>query len=249
MKILIVDDEVPARSRLRSLVDAIGDHQVIGEAGNGLDALAACERLRPEVVLLDIRMPGMDGLEAAARLCVAAEPPAVIFVTAYGDHALAAFEAEAVDYLLKPVRRERLAEALKKARRLNRAQLDALTEARAQPDEGKPREHLLCRRRGMLELIPIDEVRFLQADQKYVTVNHLQGEDLIEDSLKRLEEEFGDRFVRIHRNALVSRYHLGGLERDRDGQYFARVRDWDGQLEVSRRHVAEVKGLIRRLGV
>lgn len=248
MKILIVDDELPARTRLRALVEAAGEHRIVGEAGNGIDALAACDRLRPEVVLMDIRMPGMDGLEAAARLCVGTEPPAVIFVTAYGDHALAAFETEAVDYLLKPVRRERLAEALKKARRLNRAQLDALTEARSQPEQGKPREHLLCRRRGVLELIPIDEVRFLQADQKYVTVNHVNGEDLIEESLKRLEEEFADRFVRVHRNALVARRYLGGLERSRDGQYFARVRECEVVLEISRRHVAEVKEMVRRLG-
>ncbi|HEX5514535.1 MAG TPA: response regulator, partial [Gammaproteobacteria bacterium] len=182
MKILIVDDEAPARQRLAGLVQAVGGHELVGEAATGADAVAACERLKPDVVLLDIRMPGGDGLEAAARINRIAEPPAIIFVTAFGDHALAAFDAEAVDYLLKPVRRERLSEALQKARRLNRAQLKALQQT---VSDGR-RQHLLCRRRGDLELIPIDDVRFLQADQKYVTVNHLGGEDLIEDSLRQL---------------------------------------------------------------
>lgn len=243
MKILIVDDEGPARQRLTALVQALDGYRVVGEAATGTDAVAACERLKPDVVLLDIRMPGGDGLEAAVRINQMAEPPAVIFVTAFGDHALAAFDAEAVDYLLKPVRRERLADALQKARRLNRAQLKALQQT---PVEG--RQHLLCRRRGDLALIPIDDVRFLQADQKYVTVNHVGGEDLIEDSLRQLEDEFGDRFVRIHRNALVARRYLAGLERTAEGQYRIRVRETDALLEVSRRHVAAVKELVRRLG-
>jgi len=249
MRILIVDDEAPARARLASLLEGLGGHEVVGQAANGADALEECARLRPDLILMDIRMPGIDGLEAAARLSLAPEPPAIIFVTAYGDHALEAFETEAVDYLLKPVRSERLAEALKKARRLNRAQLAALRRDQdpSQADDDG-RRHILCRRRGNLELIPIDEVRFLQADHKYVTVNHSGGEDLIEDSLKRLDEVFPGRFVRIHRNALIASRFLEGLERGRDGQYFVRLRGCDAQLEVSRRHVADVKELIRRLG-
>jgi two-component system response regulator AlgR len=244
MKILIVDDEAPARQRLAGLVQAVGGHELVGEAATGADAVAACERLKPDVVLLDIRMPGGDGLAAAARINRIAEPPAIIFVTAFGDHALAAFDAEAVDYLLKPVRRERLSEALQKARRLNRAQLKALQQTAS---DGR-RQHLLCRRRGDLELIPIDDVRFLQADQKYVTVNHLGGEDLIEDSLRQLEDEFADRFFRIHRNALVAHRYLIGLERSRDGRYQVRLHGCETPLEVSRRHVAAVKELVRRLG-
>ncbi len=253
MRILIVDDEAPARARLVSLIEALGEHEVVGQAANGAEALDACQRLRPELVLMDIRMPGLDGLEAAAQLSLMPEPPAVVFCTAYGDYALEAFEAEAVDYLLKPVRRERLAEALKKARRLNRAQLAALRRQPGSSDGAEAaesgRRHLLCRRRGNLELIPIEEVRFLQADHKYVTVNHSGGEDLIEDSLKRLEEAFPDRFLRVHRNALVARNCLEGLERGRDGQYFVRLRGVATPLEVSRRHVADVKALIRSLGL
>lgn len=244
MKVLIVDDEAPARSRLRTLLQSVGDHEVVGEAATGEQALDACQQLAPDLVLLDIRMPGMDGLEAAARLSLAPRPPAVVFVTAYGDHALKAFETEAVDYLLKPVRRERLAEALKRACRLNRAQIEALSAV--EPEVDPSREHLLCRRRGNLELIPLDEVRYFQADQKYVTVNHLGGEDLIEDSLKRLEQEFGERFVRVHRNALVAQEFIGGLERV-GNQYSLRVRDTEVQLEVSRRHLPQLKALLRRL--
>lgn len=242
MRILIVDDEAPARTRMASLVDAVGGHRVVGEAANGGDALHAAERFEPEVVLMDIRMPGMDGLEAATRLAQQRNPPAVIFVTAFGDHALEAFETAAIDYLLKPVRRDRLAEALNKARQLNRAQLDALVETEA--SEGG-REHILCRRRGALELIPVDSVRFFQADQKYITVNHERGEDLIEDSLKRLEEAFGDSFVRIHRNALVSRKCLLGLEKGSDGRPCAVLRDTDQRLEVSRRHLPRVRDMLR----
>jgi len=242
MKILIVDDEAPARARMASLVDAVGGHQVVGEACNGREALDAAARLNPDVVLMDIRMPGMDGLEAASRLVRQSSPPAVIFVTAFGDHALEAFETAAIDYLLKPVRRDRLAEALGKARRLNRAQLDALAEASV--DESV-RQHILCRRRGGLELIPIENVRFFQADQKYITVNHIGGEDLIEDSLKRLEQEFGDSFVRIHRNALVARRSLLGLEKGSDGRPCAVLRETDQRLEVSRRHLPKVRDLLR----
>ncbi|HKJ95525.1 MAG TPA: LytTR family DNA-binding domain-containing protein [Gammaproteobacteria bacterium] len=245
MKILIVDDEGPARSRLVTLVDAVGGHQVVGEASSGREALTLRDRSDPDVVLLDIRMPGMDGLETAARLSQQREPPAIIFVTAYGDHALQAFETAAIDYLLKPVRRDRLATALGKARRLNRAQLDAL---QAPEDEGC-REHILCRRRSGVELIPVGSVHYFLADQKYVTVRHTEGEDLIEDSLKKLEGEFGERFVRIHRKALVARDRLVGLEKGSNGRTYAVLNEGDVRLEVSRRHLPAVRSLLRETGV
>lgn len=244
MKILIVDDEAPARGRLVTLVRAVGGHEVIGEAANGVEAIECCGRWQPEVVLMDIRMPGMDGLEAAARLSRLDQPPAVIFVTAFGDHALDAFETAAIDYLVKPVRRDRLAAALGKARRLNRAQLEALQSSAEEPG----RQHILCRRRSGIELIPIASVRYFMADQKYVTVKHSEGEDLIEDSLRQLEEEFGDRFVRIHRNALVARDRLVGLERRPDGRCYAVLRDSEEQLEISRRHLPSVRSLLRGAG-
>ncbi|MCO6441569.1 MAG: response regulator transcription factor [Nitrococcus mobilis] len=245
MKILIVDDEAPARGRLAALVRAVGEHEVVAEAANGTEALQCCHRWQPEIVLMDIRMPGMDGLQAAARLSQLAQPPAVIFVTAYGDHALAAFDAAAIDYLVKPVRRERLAAALTKARRVNRAQLDTL-----QPlSEARGRQHILCRRRRGVELVAIADIHYFMADQKYVIVRHTDGEDLIEDSLRQLEEEFGRRFLRIHRKALVARARLVGLEKRPDGRCYAVLLGSEERLEVSRRHLPQVRSLLRETAV
>lgn len=240
MKILIVDDEAPARQRLAGMIAELGDCEVVGEAADGEEALLLTERVRPDVVLLDIRMPGPNGLEVAARLSQSAQPPAIIFTTAHGDHALQAFETAAIDYLLKPLRSERLAAALAKARRLNRAQLEAL-----QVPETDGREHILCRRRSGIELVPVDSVRYFMADQKYVTVSHARGEDLIEDSLRKLEDEFGNRFVRIHRKALVARDRLVGLERGADGRTYAVLEGTADRLEVSRRHLPHVRSLLR----
>lgn len=244
MKILIVDDEAPARGRLATLVRTVGGHEVVGEAASGIEALQCCGCQQPEVVLMDIRMPGMDGLKAAARLSHFDQPPAVIFVTAYGDHALAAFESAAIDYLLKPVRRERLAAALAKARRLNRAQLEALQ----LPATALGRQHILCRRRRGVELVPIGSIHYFMADQKYVIVRHSEGEDLIEDSLRQLEEEFGHRFVRIHRKVLVARVRLVGLEKRSDGRCYAVLLGSDERLEISRRHLPQVRNLLRGAG-
>lgn len=246
MKVLIVDDEAPARERLAQLVGDIGGHDVVGGARNGEEALSQSARLDPDVVLMDIRMPGVDGLEAAAQLSMGEAPPAVIFITAFGEHALDAFDAQAVDYLVKPVRRARLKEALDKARRLTRAQLGALN--RPDVDGQTGREHILCRRRGSLELIPLDDIYYFQADNKYVTVRHVSGEDLIEDSLRQLEEEFPDRLVRIHRNALVCKQSLSGMEKDLDGRCHVLIRGTGHRLEVSRRHVPDVRRLLRHLG-
>lgn len=244
MKILIVDDEAPARGRLATLVRAVGGHEVVGEAASGAEALRCCDRCQPEIVLMDIRMPGMDGLEAAAQLSHFDQPPAVIFVTAYGDHALAAFESAAIDYLVKPVRRERLATALAKARRVNRAQLEALQ----LPSEVLGRQHILCRRRRGVERVPIGSIHYFMADQKYVIVRHSDGEDLIEDSLRQLEEEFALRFVRIHRKVLVARVRLIGLEKRADGRCYAVLQDSEERLEISRRHLPHVRHLLRGAG-
>ena len=243
MKVLIADDEAPARERLAQLIADLGEHQVVGGARNGEEAVRLSNMHRPDVVLMDIRMPGMDGLSAALEIASWESPPAVIFVTAFGEHALDAFDAQGVDYLMKPVRRARLEQALCKARQLNRAQLDALRQRAPEPSEDKT--HLLCRRRGAIELIPLEDVYYLQAEHKYVTVRHAGGEDLIEDSLKVLEETFPGQFVRIHRNALVATNRLAGLEKDMDGRRYAMLRGLDQRLEVSRRHVAELRRLLR----
>jgi len=241
LKVLIVDDEPPARARLRSLLAEIGEVEIVGEATNGEEGLRAAVDLSPDVVLLDVRMPGMDGIEAARHLNALEEPPAVIFTTAYDEYAINAFEAQAVGYLLKPIRQEKLAAALSQAGRLTRPQL--LKIAAASPSER--RTHIAARHREGLRLIPVEEVQFFFAEQKYTTVRHLKGEDLIEDSLRALEEELGSAFVRIHRNALVSVRFLERIERNADGQYFVRLRGCEAPLQVSRRMAGELRDRFR----
>jgi two-component system response regulator AlgR len=183
----------------------------------------------------------MDGIEAARHLNALEEPPAVIFATAYDEYAVNAFDAQAVGYLLKPIRKEKLAAALTRAARLTRPQLVKL--AAASPNER--RTHIAARHREGLRLIPVEEVQFFFAEQKYTTVRHLKGEDLIEDSLKALEEELGSSFVRIHRNALVSVRFLERIERNADGQYFVRLRGCEAPLQVSRRMAGELRDRFR----
>lgn len=243
MKLLIVDDEPLARERLKALVGEVGGHLVAGEAANGREAVEQAEAQGVDIVLLDISMPVMDGLEAAQHLAGLRPAPAVVFCTAYDQHALAAFEAAAVDYLVKPVRRERLAEALERARRHRSAQ--------QLPDIGsgqaRQRSHLSARLRGSLRLIPVDEIRYLQAEEKYVVVHHARGEDLIEESLKSLETEFGDRFIRIHRNCLVAADEFAELRRGADGQVRAILRNDEAALEVSRRCLPTLRERLKHL--
>ncbi|HEY8539375.1 MAG TPA: LytTR family DNA-binding domain-containing protein [Steroidobacteraceae bacterium] len=241
MKILIVDDEPPARERLRSLLSEIGDCEVIGEASNGEEALELCSQLKPDVVLLDVRMPGISGLEVARHIDTLADPPAVIFTTAYDQYAVEAFETEAVGYLLKPVRKEKLAHALRHAARISPSRLTRV--ARTAGMEQR-RERICARLGDQLRLIPVEDIYYFLADQKYITVRHKGGEDLIDESLKSLAEEFSNDFVRIHRNALVAEKQISAVERTEDGQYVVRVRDCGAVLQVSRRHAAE---LLRRI--
>ena len=241
MRVLIVDDEPLARARLRSLLGELEGYSITGEAGDGAAALASVDRGGVEIVLLDIRMPGMNGLEAARHLAELEAPPAVIFTTAYGEHALEAFEANAVDYLLKPVRKERLAEALARARRPTLAQLKSV-------DDEFPtgaRQQLTVRIGGRLERVEVSEVRAFVAEQKYVTIHHPGGESLIEESLKSLEREFGTRFLRIHRNALINTGYLRGMEKTADGGWRALLDGLEQGVEASRRHVAELRKVLK----
>lgn len=241
LRILIVDDEPLARARLRALLEAQAEVEIVGEAGDGNAALAACADAEPDLVLLDIAMPGLDGMETARRLAALEAPPAVVFCTAYDAHALSAFEASAIDYLVKPVRAERLAAALDKARTFlaGREQQGAAT----QP----PRSHLSARLRGSLRLIPIEDIRYLQADEKYVVVHHARGEDLIEESLKSLESEFAEHFVRIHRNCLVARDEIIELRRSPEGTVHAVLRNVETPLEISRRCLTQLRESLRHL--
>ena len=243
MKILIVDDEKPARDRLARLVEGLSAYQIVGEAGNGNEALRKAESSQPDIVLMDIRMPGMDGIQAARHLSRLPQPPAVIFTTAYADHALEAFETHAVDYLLKPVRKERLQSALEASSKPNKAQVSKNDEVLSGIE---PRQHICARVRGNLVLVPIDNIYYFLADQKYVTVRHSEGEVLIEDPLKNLEKEFGDHFHRIHRNALIRLSKVCGLKSENDGQRVM-FKDIENTLEVSRRHLPAVRKIIKNL--
>lgn len=249
MNVLIVDDEPLARERLTRLVGELDGYRVLEPAAsNGEEALALIDSLRPDVVLLDIRMPGMDGLQVAAKLCEREAPPAVIFCTAHDEFALEAFDVSAVGYLVKPVRPESLAAALKKAERPNRVQLAALTRPAAAGNGAGPRSHISARTRKGIELIPLEQVIFFIADHKYVTLRHEGGEVLLDEPLKALEDEFGERFVRIHRNALVARERIERLQRTPLGHFQLYLKGLGGDaLTVSRRHVAGVRKLMHSL--
>ena len=247
MNILIVDDEAPARDRLRQLLEEDGTHSVVGEAGNGKRALELAAELEPDVVLLDIRMPGLGGIETAHHLNTFENPPAIIFATAYDEYAIEAFEASAIGYVLKPVRRERLDQALELARRLSNSVLGDVARKSGIPDR---RKHLCKQSQGELKLIPVSDVQYFLADQKYVSAFHTNGQDLIDDSLKALEEEFADTFVRIHRGALVAVSSIDSLRRTEDGRMQVMFRgggtDDNEGLIVSRRHLTDVKRRLKK---
>jgi two-component system response regulator AlgR len=243
MRVLVVDDEKPARERLKSLLETLSYCQVCGAADNGVEALRITQTEHPDVVLMDIRMPAMDGLEAAHHLACLDNPPAVIFTTAYGEYALEAFDAHAIDYLLKPVRKERLVQALGNACKPNRAQLAKL--------HGNPskqfqiRSHICAKLGDNFKLIPIHQILYFQADHKYVTAYHRQGEVIIEESLKSLETELTPLFLRIHRNALVALAFIDSLCKTPAGRFEVVLANNAARLEVSRRHLATLRQMLK----
>lgn len=243
IKILVVDDEEFARERIKGLIERCADYAVCAEAENGVEAIQKVERFQPDIVLMDISMPGMDGLESARHLAELNNPPAVIFTTAYGEYALEAFSTKATGYLMKPIRQEQLLQSLEQARSLNRVQRLEMLEQR--DGQRSSRKHICARMRGNLELIPIEDVVYFQADQKYVTVRHNGGEVIIEESLKSLETDLADRFIRIHRNALVAKSRITGLTKSEIGRTQITLDKVQDQLEVSRRHLAEVRRFVR----
>ena len=242
MRVLIVDDEKLARDRLERMLESASQVTVVGHAANGMQAVSLCSDLKPDLVLLDIRMPGMDGLEAAGHMMLLNEPPAIVFCTAYEEHAIEAFKVHAVGYLLKPVRREDLSDTLINVQKTNKAQIVAIADA-----GGQKRAHLSARTRRGIEMVAIEDIRFLQADQKYVTVRHDKGEMLIDDTLRELETEFSNYFIRVHRNALVAESHIVGLDRDEEGHYEIRMRGVEEKIVVSRRHISGVRKIIKNL--
>ncbi len=245
MKILVCDDEPLARERLSRMVQDAG-HTVVAQATNGIEALEAVRIFQPDVLFLDVRMPEMDGLRCAEALMRLESPPAVIFVTAFDQHAIDAFRTQAIGYLLKPVSRDDLQSALNRASRLNTAQVNHLRVLH-DPNAMAMRQHIAARTHRGMELIPIENIYYFLADQKYVTVRHTGGQVLIDETLKELETEFGDRFIRIHRNALLSIPYLEGLEMVSTGQYQVRFRGIDERLAVSRRHLPQLRDKMHTL--
>lgn len=246
MKILVVDDETLARERLLRRLQTLVPQAHCREASSGQQALEIIAEQAPDVVLLDIRMPGMDGIEVAARLDELEQPPAVIFCTAYDEYALQALRHQAVAYLLKPVREAELKRALGNAGRVNRLQLARLrgSEPDKQAQASGLRTHVSSHTHRGVETLPVDAVRCFLADQKYVTAYGPDAALLLPESLKELEKEFGDRFLRVHRNALVAVQYIVRLRRDEDGSWRAVL---DGVSEaplVSRRHLAAAKATL-----
>lgn len=246
MDVLIVDDEILARQRLVRMVEKIEDFCVVGEADNAESALQAISQCDPDIVLLDIRMPGKDGLNLAQDISQLEDPPAVIFCTAFDQYALDAFSTNAIGYILKPVKAEQLLQVLEKARNLNKLQRAAAQE-KLTPTNDNQRSHISAKTRRGVELIALEDIRYFIADHKYVTVYHLGGEHLLDESLKELEEEFGNRFLRIHRNALVSVKHIEAIERTAQGQHQVRLSDTEQKPVVSRRHVGGLKSFMKSL--
>lgn len=244
MKLVIVDDEPLARERLRRLLAELPGWMVVGEADSGPAALKLIATAQPDLVLLDIRMADMDGLQVARRLVESPAPPAIIFTTAYAEHALAAFEAAAVAYLLKPIRKDRLAEALARARRPTRAQLMAVAQAAGEENDAGGRGFIGAHTREGQQRVPVAEVVYFLADRKYTTVHHLRGEFLIEESLDSLEERLGTAFLRIHRKALVQTRFIEKLERSATLQHQVRLRDVNQPLPVSHRKLPELRKLL-----
>jgi len=245
-RLLIVDDEAPARRRMRELLgDCAGAYafEIVGEAESGRQALSLVQSLGADLLLLDIRMADMDGLELARHLLKLPQPPAVIFTTAYEKHAVDAFEVHAIDYLLKPVRTARLLAALQKVRPLPLAADRALDQANP-----RARRHLSVSERSRVILVPVEDIVYLKAELKYLTIRTAEREFLLEESLTRLEEEFEARFVRIHRNSLVARERIEGFERksaeDGDTHWEVVMRGVPERLPVSRRQ----QHLVRELG-
>lgn len=246
MNILIADDEPLARMRIAALLKEIGGHEIIAEASNGKEVLERVRAYCPDVVLLDIGMPGVNGMEAARGLTELSNPPALIFTTAYEEYALEAFERQAVDYLLKPIRKQRLEQALKRAEALRPP---ARTEAAASSSDKGARTHISVHMHNALKLIPVDKIYYFRAEQKYVTLRWTEGEALMDEALKSLEPEFSGQFLRIHRNALVALVYIAGLEKNKEGHNFITFKQIPDKLEVSRRHLPNVKKILRDMRV
>jgi two-component system response regulator AlgR len=236
LRILLVDDEAPARNRLRRMLKGVPAVQVVAEANSGEEAMRLVALKNPDVLLLDISMPGLDGMTLAQMLRSAGKPPAIIFCTAWSDQAVEAFECEAVDYLVKPVRQERLERALEKAGRFLSGPQDEMEDAYLRSTLG-----------GKVRLLPMTEVIYLVAEDKYTTAVHPEGKMVINQSLLELENEYASVLVRIHRGTLVMKKRIRGLEKAHDGRHFLKLDGCEDRPQVSRRNLPAIRKLIREL--
>jgi two-component system response regulator AlgR len=244
MKILIADDEQPARTRLRHLLQQSGSAvEVVGEASDGDEVLEMCRQLQPDVVLLDIRMPGKNGLQVCKQLSAFSSPPAVILVTAYDEHALQAFDAHAIDYVLKPVHQQRLDAALRKAVVFHSAQQ---LNTEKNNTNNNSRTHLTVKDRDTVYLVPITEVIYFKAEQKYVVIRTAKLELLSSESLKNLEQEFEGQFMRVHRNSLVALQYIASLKKQSNGKCFIHFNTINDVIEISRRHLSKARHWLKR---
>jgi two-component system response regulator AlgR len=233
LNILIADDEAPARNRMRDLLGDIENVALVAEAKNGKEAIDLALQTKPDLMLLDIRMPLMDGIEAAQHAQKLEPKPHIIFTTAFDAYAIKAFDLNAIDYLLKPIRLERLQTAINKAHALQPNIHKALMALK------KARTHLSIHERGRVLLVPIETIIYLRAELKYVTVRTAEREYLIEESLTNLEAEFGERFIRLHRNCLVAPQFIAGYEKrlntDNEQQWVAILKNIPETVAISRR--------------
>lgn len=238
-RMLVVDDEHLARARLKELIRRIKPDAKVIEAQNGEDAITLFEEHKPKLALVDIRMPGIGGIELAYHLSAVEEPPAVIFTTAHNEYALQAFDANAIDYLLKPIHLERLQRALIKAEPLTELQNQVLKEG----DE--ERTHISVTQRGRLKLIPIRDIVYFKAENKYVVIKTLEGEFLLNDTLNQLENELGSDFIRAHRNSLIATQFIEGMEKDPEDRWQVFLHGLDDRIEISRRQRPVVRSWLR----
>lgn len=245
MRIVVCDDEPLARERLVRIVREAG-HEVVAQATTGIEAIRAVKEYQPDVILLDIRMPEMDGIRCSKEINMLEHPPAIVFVTAYDHYAIAAFQAHAIGYLLKPANKDELLDVLTKATTLNTAQLNEIRKLE-DPTAKPSRQHIAARTHRGVELIALNDIYYFTADQKYVKVRHKKGIVLIDDTLKELEAEFERELFRIHRNALINLDYLDLLETVDSGQYQVRFKDINETLAVSRRHLAALREKIQKM--
>lgn len=239
MKVLVVDDEPLARARLVGMLREYQEVTHVDEASNGLQAIELYQNNQAQIILMDIRMPGMDGLEAASHLARLENPPQIIFTTAYDDHALDAYDLNAIGYLLKPVQKQRLFKSIAMASQLTGHQGPRLAPVK--------RQYVSAQVAGNLQMVPINQVYYFRAEQKYVVARHPKGELLLEETLKQLEAELSGRFIRIHRSALVALNKIASLDKLDNGQMQLRLQDINEALEISRRHLPEVRKTLKEL--